>query len=134
MPEKVKEQTYISKILNLTLINKSSYSKEVGGKFIVVQGSKVEFNDGVFITSDPSEIEFLDNHGNCGNVFIKVKSKDVEKAKEDKFKDLETKEKEIADKEKEVKRREKALEEGSELPGKKGKGKGNKKDKEKPAF
>ena len=132
MPEEIKEQKYISKILNLTLINKSAHSKEIEGKVVVVQGSKVVFSDGVYKTSDPVEIKFLDNHNNCGNVFIKVEANDLVKARNEKFEDLESREKKINDKEDEIKRREKALEEGSGLP--KQKGKKEKKDKEKPTF
>ena len=70
---------YISKYRELRLIDKASYSKEVEGKVVVVQGNAIQFHDVVYETSDENEIKFLDNHPNCGNVFIKFK-KDVGKS------------------------------------------------------
>ncbi len=110
--EKIK---YISKGLNFRIVMKSSYTKEVNGKIIAMPGNSIQFKEGVYETDDPKEIKFLDNHGDCGGYFIKVKDKDLAKARNDKFKDLDTKTAELKAKEKELERREKALEEGEGL-------------------
>jgi len=123
---------YIAKYLNLRLIDKASYTKEVEGRVVTVPGKTIEFSQGMYETSDPDEIKFLESHPNFGTVFIKVKDKDLQKAREDKFKDLETKEAELKAKEEKLAKKEKALEEGESVP--KGKGKGKKSKKEKPAF
>jgi len=112
---KAKLTQYISKYRELRLINKASYSKEVEGKVIVVQGSSIQFHDGVYETSDKNEIKFLDNHANFGGVFIKVK-KDVKKEKADMEETLEEREAKIKAKEEELKKEEmklKGQEEGS---------------------
>ena len=123
---------YIAKYLSLRLIDKASYTKEVAGRVVVVPGNSIQFAEGVYETSDPNEIKFLENHPNFGTVFIKVKDKDLQKAREDKFKDLETKEAELKAKEEKLAKKEKALEEGESVP--KVKGKGSTKKTEKPAF
>lgn len=132
--EEVKKgsQTYISKYLSLRLVIKSSYGKEVDGRVVVLQGTSIQFVNGVYTTEDDKEIEFLDNHKNFGSVFVKVDKGDINKAKEDKFKDLETKEAELKSKEEELEMKEKALQEGESMP--KSKAQIAKKKNEKPAF
>lgn len=119
----VKEQTYISKYRELRLVNKSSYTKEVAGRVITTPGTAIEFHDGAFKTSDPAEIEFLDNHPNCGNTFIKVAGKDRKKATDEviaeRYKDLEKKEAELKAKEEALEKKEMAIkgqEEGADKP------------------
>lgn len=121
--EKPREVVYISKYNELRLVNQSSYTKEVGGRVITVPGTSIQFHDGVYKTSDPDEITFLDNHPNCGSVFTKVERKDQDKAASqliaEKYKTLEQKEAELKAKEEELKRREMALkgqQEGAESP------------------
>lgn len=138
-PKEKKNVIYISKIRSLRLINKAAYTKEVEGRVVVVSGGSIQFKDGKFVTSNPAEIEFLDNHPNCGGVFIKIPSKvkDIVKEQRDNAESLSEKterEREEAEAE-EIKG--KQLEEGSSLPGKKGKGKGKgkgSKKSEKPVF
>ncbi len=130
--KKVKKAKYISQYAELKLINKSSYTKEVEGKVVVVEGSSIQFHNGLFETSDPREIEFLENNPNLGSVFIRVKDQDLQKAREEKFKPLtERQQEEKAEKEK-LSEKEKTLGEGEGLPKKRGKGKTSKK--ENPAF
>lgn len=132
---KSKKARYISKFRFLKLINKSSYSKEVNGRVVVVEGSSIQFNEGLFETSDSVEIKFLDNHPNFGDVFLKIKDKDIEKARENQFKHLTVKQQEERDEEEKKELEKKALGEGEGLPKKKGEGKSKKsKTKEKPAF
>lgn len=130
MPKK--KTKYISKYLSLKLVDKASYTKEVGGRIVVVPGKSIRFTDGVYETEDPDEIKFLESHPNFGTVFIKVEDKDLQKAREEKFKDLETREAELKVKEEELAKKEKALEEGSSVPKRKSKSRISKK--EKPAF
>jgi len=122
---------YIAKYLQLKLINKASYTKEVEGRIVVVSGKSIQFEDGVYKTNDKDEIAFLDNHPNCGSVFVKVKDKDLSKARAQHFKSGEEKRIEEETKVKEKEKEAKALEEGSELPKTK---KGKSKKAEKPKF
>lgn len=119
--ETPKEETYISKYHELRLVNKSSYTKEVNGRVVTVPGTAIQFHEGVYRTSDPEEIEFLDSHPNCGSVFTKVSRKDQKKAVNEviaeRYKDLEQREKELAAREEALRKREmaeKGQEEGAE--------------------
>lgn len=116
MPSKEKETKakYISKYLNLRLVDRASYTKEVEGRVVVVTGKAIQFADGLYETSDPDKIKFLDSHPNCGNVFIRVKDSDLKKARDERFKDLEAREKELDEKEKKLARKEKELEDKGE--------------------
>ena len=134
MTKEEKKVIYISKILELKLINKSAYTKEVDGKVLVVNGSSVQFQEGKYETSNSEEIKFLDNHPNCGGVFIRIPDsvKDIKKEQEKQRESLDDREKrEKALKEAGVKKG-KQLEEGSSIPNKGKKSKSKKS--EKPAF
>ena len=107
---KSKKERYVARFGELKLIDKASYTKEVEGRIVVVAGRSIQFHDGKYETSDPQEIQFLDNHPNYGNVFYKLKSKeDADKAREERFKSLEEKEKELAVKEEKLRKKEIAL-------------------------
>ncbi|MDD2822801.1 MAG: SAP domain-containing protein [Candidatus Daviesbacteria bacterium] len=110
--EKPQQEVYISKYLELRLVNRSSYTKEVNGRIITVPGSSIQFHEGVYRTSDPDEIEFLDNHANNGNAFTKINRKDQGKASNEliaaQYKDLEQREKELAAREAAVTKKEMA--------------------------
>jgi len=118
MAKKTKEETketksktarYISQSAELKLINKASYTKEVEGRVVVVPGKSIQFHSGVYETSDPDEIQFLENHQNFGNLFYRLKGKeDAQQAREERFKDLEAREKAVAVKEEELKKKEMA--------------------------
>ena len=76
-----------------------------------IKGKYIQFHEGVFRTSDPEEIAFLDNHPNYGNVFTRVqqpemKGKTLDQVYKDKFKTLEEKERELAVREGALRRRE----------------------------
>lgn len=118
-----KEQVYISKVNELRLINQSSYTKEVNGRIVSVQGSSIQFHDGVYRTSDPAEIEFLESHSNFGNMFTKIEKKDQKKAVDqviaERYKTLEQKEAELKAREEAIAKKEmaaKGQEEGAEKP------------------
>ncbi len=108
MTTKKQKIKYISKYHNLKLVNKASYSKEVGGKVIVMQGSAIQFENGVYETDDKDEIAFLDNHPNCGNVFIKVE-KNVAKERAKMLETLEERETKVKAREEAVAKKEMKL-------------------------
>ena len=118
---------YISKFLELRIVVKPAYSKEIDGRVVVTQGKSIQFHDGVYNTEDSEEITFLDNNKNLGNVFIKVEG-DIKKAKEKLSETLEERNDKITAKKKKKIKKEKALEEGSELA------KNKIKKEEKPAY
>lgn len=124
---------YVSKYLNLKLIRKPAYTKEIEGRVVTTPGESIQFDQGAYETEDADEIKFLEGHDNFGKIFIKVDEEDLKKARGEKFKDLETKEAELKAKEEELAKKEKALEEGASVPKKGGK-KGKSAKKEKPAF
>lgn len=121
---KSKVARYISQVAELKLVNKATYTKEVEGRIVVVPGTSIQFHDGIYETSNPEEIKFLESHPNFGNIFYRIKpTEDAQKAREEQFKSLEAKEKELAEKEKELREREMALkghEEGAKTPSTKG--------------
>lgn len=97
-PQAAKKVTYISRYLQLRLVRKGAYKKEVEGQIMVMPGKSIQFRDGVFETEDAEEIQFLDNHKNCGNIFIRIEKGDAKRRREDKYKDLETREREMKNK------------------------------------
>ncbi len=106
---KSKKAKYISQSAELKLINKASYTKEVDGRVVVVPGKSIQFHNGMYETSDPDEIQFLENHQNFGNLFYRLKgNEDAQQAREERFKSLEAREKAVATKEEELKKKEMA--------------------------
>lgn len=97
-----KAERYVSKYFALKLVVEPAYTKEVGGgRTVVVPGKRIEFEQGVYETSDADEIKFLDEHQNNGTVFMKVK-KDVTSERADLIETLEEREARIAAKEAEL--------------------------------
>ena len=138
MTTKKQKTEYISKYHNLKLVNKASYSKEVGGKVIVMQGSAIQFENGVYETDDKDEIAFLDNHPNCGNVFIKVE-KNVAKERAEMLETLEEREAKLKAREEAVAKKEMRLkgqgkEEGAKASAKGIKGTKSTQETKKPKF
>jgi len=121
---------FISKYLSLKLINRATYTKEVEGRIVVVPGSSIQFTDGVYETKDKDEIAFLENHPNFGSVFVRVDTKEIEEAKKKLGETLEERETAEAKVKEEKELKEKALEEGAEVPKKRGR----LKKAEKPKF
>lgn len=113
--EKSSEVVYIAKYHELKLVMNPAYIKEVGGRVITVAGRSIQFHEGVYRTSDPEEIEFLDTHKNNGNVYRKVDRNDLKSGKsmeqvyKEKFQTLEDREKAIADREDALKKKEMSL-------------------------
>src|SRR3989339_1242540 len=110
--EVLKETIYISRYYELKLVMSPSYLKEVGGKVLIIRGTYIQFHEGVYKTTNPEEVEYLDNHPNFGSVFRKVETADVRGGKsvdqiyQDKFKTLEEREKELATREAALRKKE----------------------------
>lgn len=120
-----KETVYISRYYELKLVMSPSYLKEVGGKVLIIRGTYIQFHEGVYKTTNPEEVEYLDNHPNFGSVFRKVETADLKGGKsvdqiyQDKFKTLEEREKEIEAREAALRKREVEMsgaEEGATQP------------------
>lgn len=113
--ETPKEAVYIAKYHELKLVMNPAYIKEVAGRVITVAGRSIQFHEGIYRTSDPEEIEFLDNHKNFGNVYRKVDRNDLKSGKpmeqvyKEKFQTLEDREKAIAAREEALKKKEMSL-------------------------
>lgn len=111
-PAVAKEVVYISRYYELRLVMSPSYLKEVGGKVLIIRGTYIQFHEGIYKTSKPDEIEYLDAHPNFGSVFRKVETADVRGGKsvdqiyQDKFKTLEEREKELATREAALRKKE----------------------------
>lgn len=90
-----KKVTYISRYLELRLVKKSAYKKEVEGQIVVIPGTAIQFHDGVYETDDPDEIRFMEAHKNFGNIFLRVEKGDAKKERENKYKDMDTREREM---------------------------------------
>lgn len=117
-----KEVVYISRYHELKLVVEPAYLKEVGIRILTIRGKYIQFHEGVYRTSDPEEIAFLDNHPNFGNVFrriqtVDMKGKTLEQVYKDKFKTLEERERDVAVREGALRRKEmeaRGQEEGAE--------------------
>lgn len=55
-----KAAKFLSKYLALKIVVRPTRSKEMDGQIISVDGESIRFVDGVYETSDPKEIEFLE--------------------------------------------------------------------------
>ncbi len=109
--EAPKEVVYISRYHELKLVVEPAYLKEVGIRILTIRGKYIQFHEGVYRTSDPEEIAFLDNHPNFGNVFrriqsVDMKGKTLEQVYKDKFKTLEERERDLAIREGALRRKE----------------------------
>jgi hypothetical protein len=65
-------EKYISKASRLKLVKRSKTTTVQDGRIITQDGESVQFNEGMFATSDPSEIAFLDSHPSRQREFYKV--------------------------------------------------------------
>ncbi len=100
--EKEKTNRYVSKYFALKLVVEPAYTKDVGGsRTVVVPGKRIEFEQGVYETTDADEIKFLDEHENCGTIFMKV-NKDVTSERAAFVESLEEREARVAAKEAEL--------------------------------
>src|SRR3989344_1337447 len=105
------EVVYISRYHELKLVVEPAYLKEVGIRILTIRGKYIQFHEGVYRTSDPEQIAFLDNHPNFGNVFRRIQTVDM------KGKTLEERERDIAVREGALRRKEmeaRGQEEGAE--------------------
>jgi len=110
---------YISRYTSLRIVVNSTYTKEVNGRIVTVPGKDIRFVEGIFETTDPELVDFLEgDKKSFGTVYIRVQDnvKDVVKDRGEWMKDLETKERELKEREEALKAKEakiNASEEGS---------------------
>lgn len=99
---------YISRFLALRIVVKPAYTKEVDGRIVTVQGKDIRFNEGMFETTDPELIAFLEADKSFGTTYIRVPDnvENVVKDRAEWMKDLEQKEKDLAAREAALKAKE----------------------------
>lgn len=122
MATKEKGARYISKYRELKIVRDAAHTKETNGRVVAVSGRSIRFHDGMFQTTDPEEIEFLESQKGFGSTFIRVPDdvKDLVAHRDEELKDLETRENELKEKEAALAKREakvRASEEGAKLAG-----------------
>lgn len=102
---------YISRYLQLRIVRKPGYSKEIDGQRISTPGTSIQFDQGVFETNDPAEVAFIESRPEYGKYIQRVPDniENMSEEREKKFATLEQKEAEIAAREKALEEREKAL-------------------------
>lgn len=73
-PEATRTEEYISTCNELRLIMAPIRKQQIGEgtDFTFTPGSRIEFRDGRYVTSDPAEIAWLDSHASYGTLFNKV--------------------------------------------------------------
>lgn len=117
MTTKATTARYISRYRELKIVRKASYTKEVDGRVVSLPGESIRFADGLYQTSDPAVIEFLEARPEFGDIFVRVPDNvDAMVHRSKHMKDLESKEQELAEREAAVAAREAKLnasEEGS---------------------
>ena len=79
---------YRSKYKSLKIPMKRTYTKEIEGNVVVVQGTKLEFHDSILDTKNKEIIKFLDTDPNCvqmqeSGVIVKIDQKIIDAAIED---------------------------------------------------
>lgn len=63
---------FISKYRELKIVHKSSFTKEVDGRIVYVPGTKIQFTNGAYETSNPEIIEFLEARPEFGKIIQRV--------------------------------------------------------------
>lgn len=109
-----KAARYISRYLQLRIVRKAAYSREVDGQRVATPGTAIQFDNGVFETKDPEEVAFIEARPEFGNHIQKVPDnvEDLNSEHSEKFKNLEEKENDLAEREAAVAAKEAALTDG----------------------
>lgn len=100
---------YISRFAALRIVVKPTYSKEMDGRIVTVQGKDIRFVDGVFETEDQELIDFLEaDKKSFGQTYIRIPDnvESVVNGRAEWMKDLETREAELKQREEALKARE----------------------------
>jgi hypothetical protein len=110
MTTKATTARFVARYRELKFVRKASYNKEVDGRVISIPGEAIRFSDGIYETSDPAVIEFLENREEFGKIFIRVPDNvDALVHKGSFLQDLESKELALKKKEQELSAREAKL-------------------------
>lgn len=120
--------TFLSKYRQHRIVRKGSYSKEVDGQRVTIPGTSIQFEDGVYTTSDPEELAFLRSQKDFTRTFTEVPKgiSDIAAHQAANGKSLEEREAELKKREEDLAAREKELTDAE-----KGKGNGEKVELEK---
>ena len=102
--KKTKEVTFLSRYLRLRIVMNASYSKEVDGRRVTVPGRAIRFDQGVYKTSDPEEVAFIEGRPEFGKLIQKVpaNTKDLTAAQQRMSESLEEREARVAAREAKV--------------------------------
>ncbi len=105
---------YISRYLQLRIVRKPGYSKEVDGQRVSTPGTSIQFDQGVFETTDPAEVAFIEGRSEFGKLIQRVPDniEDIAGERTEVFQDLEAREKALADREAAIAAKEAALKNG----------------------
>lgn len=102
---------YISRYLQLRIVRKPGYSKEIDGQRVSTPGTSIQFDQGAFETTDPAEVDFIEARPEFGKIIQRVPDniEDMAAQRTEVFQDLEAREKALADREAAVAAQEAAL-------------------------
>lgn len=102
---------YISRYLQLRIVRKPGYSKEIDGQRVSTPGTSIQFDQGTFETSDPAEIEFIESRPEYGKIIQRVPDniENIAAQRDEVFQDLEAREAALKAREDEVAAKEAAL-------------------------
>lgn len=111
MADKKETATYISRYLQLRIVRKPAYSREVDGQRVSTPGTSIQFEQGVFTTSDPDEIAFIEARPEFGKLIQKVPKniKDIDAERTEQFQSLEEREAAVAAREAAIAEKEASL-------------------------
>lgn len=111
MATKEKVVRYISRYIQLRIVRKPGYSKEVDGQRVSTPGTSIQFDQGVFETSDPDEVAFIEARPEFGKLIQRVPDnvENLSKERQEQFQSLEEREAAIAAREAAVAKKEAQL-------------------------
>lgn len=111
MPTVEKPARYISRFLNLRIVVRGTYTQAVEGRVVTTPGKSIQFEGGVFETTDKDEQAFIEARPEFGQIIIKAPEniENLAGAREEMMKDLETREKELKAREEALAAKEKEL-------------------------
>lgn len=92
-----KPARYISRYLKLKIVMKPTHNQVVEGRVVTTQGKRIDFDGGVYETTDKDEQAFLEARPEFGRIIIKAPAdiEDLAGARDEWTKDLETREAEL---------------------------------------
>lgn len=102
---------FISRYLQLRIVRKPGYSKEVDGQRVSTPGTSIQFDQGAFETTDPQEVAFIEARPEFGKIIQRVPDniENIAAQRDEVFQDLEARENALKAREAEVAAKEAAL-------------------------